>query len=845
LHIETAQLSLEIDEQTGTVASLSAKRDPSFELGGTPENTRYPSWDAGAPWLGDVLLRVWDGSDWKCERTLDSQPRVTLANGAIRIAHPGIESLEVVQTWAADGDALVWTINLTNRSAQALEIGEFAAAFVFNTDYESIFRGEEDKARRAGGDLQRRWHEERLQQHLHIGGSSSYALYQRPSGAGPVLFVGPLGASGWEAAYQIDPEIADQWSNTFEAPYYVATHSRAARIAGRWLQNRQRQDLWMHGNSSLVLAPGERHQLMLQLAILDDLADVRKQLVANGQLAIEAIPGPAAPVGETVRLLVEGGHAVQVRAETGNAIAVEGAPLTDGTRCYDVTLTEPGEKSFLFTYGEGRWTRIFLYATPWPREALRARAKFIVERQVFRNPTDPFGRNQALMPYDNDRECIYLNSEEAWQTGASDEYGVVIGMYLAEKNVHMPDPGEIAAVDDYIDNFVLKRLQDPATLAVRRGMYFWPERPSGIGHEWSEAQASDTTRYNNYPLVANVYYSMFRIAEVYGLGRRAPAEYLSLCWRTLVKGFEVGITKLAGAPAGAFQFEVLEDLRTRDAQGYEALGPWLKLYADHVRADAYPYGSELYIDQTAHAQVFAAVLRDGTDAEIDKTLRITRAMRAGYQPSWFRYGNDERGSVCCWYGTPQNSAVLQRGFELRGNLDFLALAAGGLRSFLTTLRATGAATGWFTWWPDRTGFDPRSLDTDLGLYNYLRAAKAYVVEHPRAGLVGYGCAVEQDAEGVLIRPWDGVGKRLWLDTAGLEVTVTEGAVEWARISASGSVTLRVLPAAADRARIALFVGDLRGQELSVTADGKSLALGTATPTVELTNSNGATVQVRR
>ncbi len=845
MRIDTPELSLEINERTGTVASLRARRDENFELCGTPENTRYPSWEKGAPWLGDLLLRIWDGNDWQSARTLALQPKVTQADDAIRVVYPGIEALDLVQTWAAEGDAIVWTIELKNSSTQPLEIGELAAALVFNTDYESIFRGDEDKARRAGGELQRRWHEERLQQHLHIGGAGSYALYQRPSGEGPVLFVGPLGASAWEAAYQIDPEIANQWSTTFEGPYYIATHSRTARIAGRWLQNRQRQNLSMHGNSSLVLAPGERHQLRFQLAILDDLADVRQQLVANGQLAIEALPGPAAPVGETVRLLVEGSDKVEVVAETGNAIAVEGMPLGDGMRTYEVRLTEPGEKSFLFTYGDGRWTRAFLYATSKPREALQARAKFIVERQVFRNPADPFGRDQALMPYDNDRECIYLNSEEAWQTGASDEYGVVIGMFLAEKNVHMPDASEVAAVDDYVDNFILKRLQDPASLEIRRGMYFWPERPSGIGHEWSEAQASDTSRYNNYPLVGNVYYSMFRIAETYGLGRRSAADYLSLCWRTLVKGFEIGITKLAGAPAGAFQFEVLEDLRTRDPAGYEALGHWLKVYSDHIRADAYPYGSELYIDQTGHAQVFAAVQRHGSDAEIDKTLRVTRAMRAGYQPSWFRYGNDERGSVCCWYGTPQNSAVLQRGFEVSGNLDLLTLAAGGLSSFLTTLRATGAATGWFTWWPDRTGFDPRSLDTDLGLYNYLRAAKAYVVEHPRAGVVGYGCEVTHEPDGLLVRPWDGVNKRMWLDIAGLEITVTDGAIEGARVANDGSVALRVVPAAINRAHIAFSLRDLKGRNLSVASERKPLAQGASAASIELPNNTGATIEIQR
>jgi hypothetical protein len=372
-------------------------------------------------------------------------------------------------------------------------------------------------------------------------------------------------------------------------------------------------------------------------------------------------------------------------------------------------------------------------------------------------------------------------------------------------------------------------------------MYFWPERPSGIGHEWSEAVSRETSRYNNYPLVGNVYYSMYRVAEAYGLGRRSPAEYLRLAWRTLVLGFEIGITKLAGAPAGAFQYEVLEALSRHDREGYEALKPWLDRYAAYVRQDAYPYGSELYIDQTAHAQVFAATIRHGTGPELDKALRITRAMRAGYQPSWFRFGNDERGSVCCWYGTPQNSEVLLRGFELRGNRDFLALGAGGLSSFLTTLLSTGAARGWFTWWPDRTGFDPRSLDTDLGLYSYLRATKAYVITHPRAGLVGYACTVEDHGSGdVTIRPWDGLQRRLWLDDAGLDIAVTGAAIRLARQKPDSSLELELEPVGEAARRFGLSVRDGSGQALSIALAGSVLATGTNTVIAEGSNAGGVT-----
>ena len=32
--------------------------------------------------------------------------------------------------------------------------------------------------------------------------------------------------------------------------------------------------------------------------------------------------------------------------------------------------------------------------------------------------------------------------------------------------------------------------------------------------------------------------------------------------------------------------------------------------------------------------------------------QITKALRAGMQPTWYKYGNEKRGNVCVWYATP-------------------------------------------------------------------------------------------------------------------------------------------------------------------------------------------------
>jgi hypothetical protein len=143
--------------------------------------------------------------------------------------------------------------------------------------------------------------------------------------------------------------------------------------------------------------------------------------------------------------------------------------------------------------------------------------------------------------------------------------------------------------------------------------------------------------------------------------------------------------------------------------------------------------------------------------------------------------------VCCWYGTPQNSEILLRAYHRTGDPQLLKLATAGLASFLTSVRAGGAARGWFTWWPDRTGFDSRSLDTDLGLYNYLRAAAAYVVREPVFGLVGYLCSAREEPDGTIeVAPSNGVDDTIHFRDHDLSIQAT-APIRRARFSPAGRI----------------------------------------------------------
>ena len=777
LSVRSADLSVEIDAAHGVALRLADERQPGPSyLADTPEP--FPSALGTEPLLtGDLVCRVWDGAGWRLETTARSTAQTAAGpSGLVSVDYPAgqpgpgaLHDLGVRQTWAVAGGGLHWTIELHNHASEPREVGEVAVPLVANTDVAGIFAGQPPRER-AGGELQRRWHETRVQQHLHIGGHASYVLLQRPSGQGRILSLVPLEDTALEAAYQIDPGHGSQWSHVFEGAYFLAPHSRAARQVHRWLGNRERQNQWFHGHSSLLLEPGQDYRFGFELALLGDAAELAGQLVRAGQVAVQAAPGFAVPVGSPVAVALSfaalpGAGPPELIPEADSVSVDDGGPAGNQTWRFTLRFGTVGQKAVLVRYGPGaaRWTRLLFYAVPPAGALLRARSEFITSQQLYRNPADPFGRHHAFLPYDDQLQRVYTDSEEAWQVGGSDEYGLPVAMFLAARNVHDPDPAQVRALEAYIDDWLLGRLQDPVTFGIRRGRFYSSPLPSARGHEWTEAQSRDERRFNNYPLVANIYREMSQIARRHGLTRsRDASEYLTLAWKTAVHGFQVGELTLAGAPAGAGLFDLLDDLAAHDAEGFAALDAELRQFAAAVAADPYPYGSELYIDQTAHSQVYGALERYGPAGRLDGCLRVTSALRWGFQPSWFRYGNEQRGSVCCWYGTPQNSEVLLKGFELTGDPRLLKLAMAGLSSFLTSVRGSGAARGWFTWWPDRTGFDSRSLDTDLGLYAYLRAAAAYVLTEAPFGVVGYGCSVRPvPGDGIAVTPSNGVDDRVY------------------------------------------------------------------------------------
>ena len=796
MELKNKHLTVEISPRNGNIESLLMNNDPlKTEVAGRKDLVLYPSIQKLDQWLGDWKFRVWDEKTggWTEEltsesvsirRTVQEQDSVTISYEGVCHRDKGLKNISLRQTFALKEDKLHWDVTVKNPGDKPIELGEMSMAFVTNTDFSGVFEDAlhvtEERWR---GWKQKAWHEQRFQRHLSINGSSSYALLQRPKGDFPAMLFQTADGTALEAAYQMDTHIGWQWECTFEGPYYLSVFSKAARKCEGWLQNGEAQRYWFNGNSSRVLAPGEEMALHFLFRPIMSREEMNEALYEAGQVSVDVQPGMVAPVDVPVRVRLHCKDAVRVLKRSNNFeitdIRQEGEYLF-----FTLVSSQMGQKKVRLEHGNGV-TNLFFYAVGAPEEILEKHAEFVTTRQFYENKDDPYGRYHAFLPFDDSVETLYTESEESWQVGASDEYALPVAMFAAEKNVNDPNEKEIAVLEAFVNDFLYGVLQQKDTYYARRGMYYEEKTPSDIyiGNKWDKETAESILRSFNYPLIIDVYFAMYQIAKKYPelVRVRTAAEYLEMAWRTAMVGYGTGRNKFNGAPAGATIVELLDVLKEEKPDWFAELDERISfITAENAKSD-YPYGSELYVDQTAHNQLQAMLKHYGYTEKLKEAYQVTYALRGGWQPQWFQYGNEKRGNVCCWYGTPLNSRVLFDGFDANGDIDYLRMGYAGLFMFLTCIRSNGAAHGWFLFWPDRTGFDLRSLDTDMGMYGYLKSAKSYLVHDPIFGLSGYGCTAEKIGDELVAVPYDGVGIRFAAPEYGFALRALTGRMKEIRL----------------------------------------------------------------
>ena len=106
----------------------------------------------------------------------------------------------------------------------------------------------------------------------------------------------------------------------------------------------------------------------------------------------------------------------------------------------------------------------------------------------------------------------------------------------------------------------------------------------------------------------------------------------------------------------------------------------------------------------------------------------------------------------------------------------MRMAFGGMLAPWALIRADGAAS--MCYCPDlnskQAGFNVFTGASGLGYSHYLRTVGAYVLPNKQAGNYIFGCHYEATDDRHIIRPWDGVGRRVILRQIGAEFEVSFG-----------------------------------------------------------------------
>jgi len=832
VELTAGDMIVAFDRRYGSISSITRKGDPlGTNFIGNEQNT--PGVDvSNSRWTGDMVTHVWDVTDtnpahrnWSPRSSFvlkgKWRPELTGRSGDIRQVsfdagtfavnyegtstnQDGIRSFRLAMKYRrGEGRSLLWDVELRNVTDHIIELGDLGFPLMVNDDLGEFYRDpktgqpippdETEHPLRDPADpfsvyleqyprIQKQYHEQKVVAHHYIGGHSSYVLIQRPLGDVPFLLLHTLQDTAFECVYRDDSSFGEKvyW---WDKPNILAVHSWATRNLRGWNKNP-----WINGHTSLVLQPGENWSCQLRFVFVESYDAIREELYEAGNLGIRILP--AMVVQENTDAYVE----LRSKSELdridflSDNITVKERKRVDDKTLLTLTFKGRGQKSLKLHYA-GRWTSLHFHCIEDIAQLLKARGQFIVDREFYENPNDPYHRHHMFLPFDHRTGSTFLDSDEVSEVGGSDaEFGFSEPLFLAEKNVYYPSPKEVATLEAYIGDCLFKYIQDPETFEVIASLYWKLRYPSSPWSHWTVERAEATYRSYNYAHVMNIYHAMYRIGRRYGLlTRKRPEDYLRMSCRTCLYMFQTVPWGHIGVMGGSNALNILDDLWKEGWQEeYRNLLEQIRKCNEVFLRDPYPYSSEYPADTTAQEQVYFFTRYFGNTEKNLKTLQIIKALRGGNQPVWFQYGNDNKGDLTCWYTESTNGWALLRAFEDTGDLDTFIKGYAGVMSVEVDLLPDGMCFAHFISTPGIFDFTPpRTLDGGIAQFGFLRAVKSYVMQDDSFGLIGCGCRVESSGSEIRVYPRDGLKKRLRFVPQRVDVEAAQGEVDQVTMSDGG------------------------------------------------------------
>ena len=818
LNFETAEFCVSLNKTSQTIAALKPKGVSNFDF--TPGDLESTRSAAGYFHLGDMTLRLRTGTsgDWQNVTTSASRTAVTaqIASGDVLAAadlSPALPSnlpVSITRSYVKQGGRLVMRFDIKNKSNSSVQIGALGIPMVFNN---VITNRTLDQA-----------HATCSFADPYIGRDAGYLQVTRLSGANPALLVLPDGRTPFEA-YNPILNAPKAGSTDSKDPVAVFTEltARGQTFEGflEWMVHSKAyaDSEWAKASpwnpaTDLTLAAGESKTYGVTFVLSDSIRNIEKTLTKYQRPVAVGIPGYILPVDLEGKLYLKYSSAVaSTVVEPAGTLTLTGQSDTaSGWKAYAVAAKTWGRSRVTVTYADGTVQTIHYYVTKAANQTISDMGTFLTTKDWYVDSSDPFGRSPSVMTYDHELGQIVTQSRQAWVCGLGDDGGAT-WLAGAMKLFGQPDAGQVTKYQDFVDKVIWGGLQYSSgtqQYGVKRTLFYYEpsSMPSGTYSSsvqwndaatgqtywgaWNKAHILEVPRSYNYPHVAALYWSMYRLARNNtGLVSNHTWDwYLNQAYKTAVTMTTIGKDYAQyGLMDGTIFLDILKDLKrealTTQASDLEAK---MKVRADKWNTEAYPFASEMAWDSTGQEEVYAWTRNFGYTAK----AKVCVDAITGYMPTvphwgyngcarryWdFQYGGsktDRLERMIHHYGSSLNAIpVLTEYRDHPDDLYLLRIGYGGMMGTLSNIDQDGFPSMAFHTFPDTLKWDPITGDVGLNVFGHIYNSATYVVNHPDFGWQAFGGNLSTSGNTITVTPLDSLRKRVYLAPAGLWLTLDAG-----------------------------------------------------------------------
>lgn len=810
----TSNWSGEFDNSSGVLRSLKPSLDTDFDF--SPNDVfdlrngqgNYHTGDITGRWRLDGDAN-WEEFDSAARRSKQPRSSVTqsLLHSSFEDVFPELNgTLSLSRDWIVDNGDLVLTATIANiHESSAVELGSFGFPIEFNSILTN--RTPVDTTSKC------------VFIDPYTGLDAGYVQVARLTGTGPDMIVTPYKNhsrfEGWRFLKEVQGGDLEYQSHTFEGFYSWETLTKA------YAENEWNMTVPWNAPSSIILQSGQNVTFGLRFSSVQSVDQVESAADKLGLPVAVGLPGYVLASDMSGKLFLRSNAPVKaISTEPAGALSFTRSQTPANNtawQAYDVTTTQARDRvRVTLDYSDGRTQTVHYYVTDPAPDVFGKHAKFLTSEQWFEG-NDTFNRTPSVITYDYEARKKVLQERRVFVAGVQDEGGAASYVAAASKTAFLPNPEEVAKLEDMAVNTMWGQIQyntdrgQYPKYSVRRSLFFYdPEQVPDFAYEplgygggvsWNKTQSEQVWRSYNYVWVSTLYWSLYRAEKLSpGILKLANASwYLDTAYRTLETCYS---TKPDGTPLVDYGdvglmgetvwYELLADLRAEGLQSsYDSIESIMKSRQQHWASIPDPFGSEAPWDSTGQEAVYLWSRYFNDTNLVNRTLASIRGYMSNI-PNWAYSGNARRwwdfdisGKLARFerqvhhYASPLNAVPLLESYMRTKNASFYDLRLGfaGWSGALTNVNAEGFGSQAFHAWPDTLKWDGYSSDYGAGLTGHMVYSICILADHPDFGLVAMGGNLEHQFDGkTKVLPRDTVRRRIYVAPLGLHVRAESGIV---------------------------------------------------------------------